>query len=139
MITLFNTMTSEKTEFKPIKDKSVGIYVCGVTVYDYTHIGHARSSVVFDVIRRVFIHNGYNVTFVKNFTDIDDKIINRANEKGIEWKELAEKFILEHDKDMDSLFIMRPDYTPKATEYIDKMMDVYEFLKSQQSKAIPIL
>lgn len=123
MITLFNTMTSEKTEFKPIKDKSVGIYVCGVTVYDYTHIGHARSSVVFDVIRRVFIHNGYNVTFVKNFTDIDDKIINRANEKGIEWKELAEKFILEHDKDMDSLFIMRPDYTPKATEYIDKMID----------------
>ncbi len=123
MITLFNTMTSEKTEFKPIKDKSVSMYVCGVTVYDYTHIGHARSSVVFDVIRRVFIYNGYNVTFVKNFTDIDDKIINRANEKGINWKELAENFIVEHDKDMDSLFIMRPDYTPKATEYIDKMID----------------
>lgn len=123
MITLYDTMTGDKREFKPIKDNNVGMYVCGVTVYDYTHIGHARSSVVFDVIRRIFIHNGYNVTFVKNYTDIDDKIINRANERGINWKKLAETFIDEHDKDMDSLFIMRPNYTPKATDYIDKMIE----------------
>ncbi|MBQ3034115.1 MAG: cysteine--tRNA ligase [Deferribacterales bacterium] len=122
MITIYNTMTSDKVDFKPIKEGQASMYVCGVTVYDYTHIGHARSSVVFDVIRRVFIDNGYKVTFVKNFTDIDDKIINRANERNINWKELAEKFIEEHDKDMDSLFIMRPDFTPRATDYIDKMI-----------------
>lgn len=123
MITVYNSMTSKKEGFIPIKEGKAGIYVCGVTVYDYTHIGHARSSVVFDVIRRVFIHNGYEVTFVKNFTDIDDKIIKRANEWGENWKELSERFIKEHDKDMDSLFILRPDYTPRATDYIDKMID----------------
>lgn len=125
---IYNTMVSEKEEFKPIRPGKVGIYVCGVTVYDYTHIGHARSSVVFDVIRRQFIDSGYEVTFVKNFTDIDDKIINRANEKGEKWNELAGFFIEEHNKDMDSLFIMRPDNTPKATEYIHKMIDFCERL-----------
>lgn len=128
MITVYNSMTSKKETFVPIKEGKVGIYVCGVTVYDYTHIGHARSSVVFDVIRRVFLHNGYDVIFVKNFTDIDDKIIKRANERGENWKELSERFIKEHDKDMDSLFIMRPDYTPRATDYINKMINYCERL-----------
>lgn len=104
------------------------MYVCGVTVYDYTHIGHGRSSVAFDVIRRFFEYKGYDVTFVKNFTDVDDKIINRANENHELWSELSERFIKEHDADMDSLYIKRPTYTPMATKYIEKMIDYCERL-----------
>lgn len=127
-ITLYNTMTSKKEEFKPINEGKVGMYVCGVTVYDYTHIGHGRSSVAFDVIRRFFEYKGYDVTFVKNFTDVDDKIINRANENQEAWSELAERFIKEHDIDMDSLYIKRPTYTPMATKYIEKMINYCERL-----------
>ena len=97
-ISLYNTMTNKKEEFKPINEGKVGMYVCGVTVYDYTHIGHGRSSVAFDVIRRYFEYCGYDVTFVKNFTDVDDKIINRANENKELWSELALRFIKEHDE-----------------------------------------
>lgn len=122
-ITLYNTMTSKKEEFKPITEGKVGIYVCGVTVYDYTHIGHGRSSVAFDVIRRYFEYAGYEVTFVKNFTDVDDKIINRANESNQLWSALSLRFIEEHDKDMESLFILPPTHTPMATKYIDKMIE----------------
>jgi cysteinyl-tRNA synthetase len=121
-------MTSKKEEFKPIVEGKVGMYVCGVTVYDYTHIGHGRSSVAFDVIRRFFEYKGYDVTFVKNFTDVDDKIINRANENHELWSELSERFIKEHDADMDSLYIKRPTYTPMATKYIEKMIDYCERL-----------
>lgn len=127
-ITLYNTMTSKKEEFKPINEGKVGMYVCGVTVYDYTHIGHGRSSVAFDVIRRFFEYKGYDVTFVKNFTDVDDKIINRANENHELWSDLSERFIKEHDVDMDSLYIKRPTYTPMATKYIDKMINYCERL-----------
>lgn len=127
-ITLYNTMTSKKEEFKPINESKVGMYVCGVTVYDYTHIGHGRSSVAFDVIRRFFEYKGYDVTFVKNFTDVDDKIINRANENHELWRDLSERFIKEHDTDMDSLYIKRPTYTPMATKYIDKMINYCERL-----------
>ena len=127
-ITLYNTMTSKKEEFKPINEGKVGMYECGVTVYDYTHIGHGRSSVAFDVIRRFFEYKGYDVTFVKNFTDVDDKIINRANENHEAWSELSERFIKEHDTDMDSLYIKRPTYTPMATKYIEKMINYCERL-----------
>ena len=127
-ITLYNTMTSKKEEFKPINESKVGMYVCGVTVYDYTHIGHGRSSVAFDVIRRFFEYKGYDVTFVKNFTDVDDKIINRANENHELWRDLSERFIKEHDTDMDSLYIKRPTYTPMATKYIEKMINYCERL-----------
>lgn len=127
-IMLYNTMSSKKEEFRPIHEGKVGMYVCGVTVYDYTHIGHGRSSVAFDVIRRFFEYKGYDVTFVKNFTDVDDKIINRANENHEKWNELAARFIQEHDKDMDSLYIKRPTYTPHATEYIEKMINYCERL-----------
>ena len=127
-ISLYNTMTNKKEEFKPIHEGKVGMYVCGVTVYDYTHIGHGRSSVAFDVIRRYFEYCGYNVTFVKNFTDVDDKIINRANENKELWSELALRFIKEHDKDMDSLYIKKPTYTPMATKYIEKMINYCERL-----------
>ena len=127
-ISLYNTMTNKKEEFKPINEGKVGMYVCGVTVYDYTHIGHGRSSVAFDVIRRYFEYCGYDVTFVKNFTDVDDKIINRANENKELWSQLALRFIKEHDEDMDSLYIKRPTYTPMATKYIEKMINYCERL-----------
>lgn len=122
-ILLYNTLSSKKEVFKPLVPGKVGMYVCGVTVYDFTHIGHGRSSVVFDVIRKFFEYAGFEVTFVKNFTDVDDKIINRANENNESWDNLANRFIEEHDKDMDSLYIKRPSNTPKATMYIDKMID----------------
>ncbi|BAI80314.1 cysteinyl-tRNA synthetase [Deferribacter desulfuricans SSM1] len=128
MLIIFNTLTGKKEEFIPLQDNKVRMYVCGVTVYDYCHIGHARSSVVFDIIRRYLIYKEYDVTFVKNFTDIDDKIIKRSNEENIHWKELTEKFIKEHDYDMEKLNIMPPDFTPKATEFIDEMIKLCEKL-----------
>lgn len=131
MIRLFNTLKKDKEEFIPANGKKVGIYVCGVTVYDLCHVGHARSAVVFDVIRKYLIFKGYDVTFVKNFTDIDDKIIRRSNELGISWQELTEKYILAHDEDMDSLHVLRPDQTPKATDFIPEMIEMCENLISK--------
>ncbi len=128
MIKLYNTLKRQKENFVSINENKVNMYVCGVTVYDYCHIGHARSSVVFDVIRRYLIYKGYDVTFVKNFTDIDDKIIKRSNEENIDWKELTAKFIKEHNTDMDSLNILPPDETPKATEYINEMIELTQKL-----------
>ncbi|WP_415238867.1 cysteine--tRNA ligase [Seleniivibrio woodruffii] len=128
MLNVYNTLTGQKEVFKPISGNRVKIYVCGVTVYDYCHIGHARSATVFDVIRRYLMHKGFEVTFVKNFTDIDDKIIKRSNEQGILWTELTDKFIKEHDADMDALNILRPDHTPKATDYIGGMIKMCETL-----------
>jgi cysteinyl-tRNA synthetase len=128
MLQVYNTIKNSKEEFKPIKDNKVNIYVCGVTVYDNCHIGHARSSVVFDVIRRYLIYKGFNVQFVKNFTDIDDKIIKRSNEENIFWKDLTEKYIVEHDNDMAALNILTPDHTPKATEYINEMIELTQKL-----------
>jgi len=125
---IFNTMTLKKESFEPIHDNEVRMYVCGVTVYDDCHIGHARSSVVFDVIRKYLKYKGYKVIFVKNFTDIDDKIINRSNELGISWKELTDRYIKSHDDDMTALMVERPDYTPKATEFINEMINLCEKL-----------
>lgn len=124
MLKIFNTMTNQKEVFTPINDNEVKMYVCGVTVYDFCHIGHARSSIVFDTIRRYLIYKGYKVTFVKNFTDVDDKIIKKSNETGKRIAEVTSMFIKAHDEDMDRLNIMRPDYTPKATEFIDEMIDL---------------
>lgn len=122
-ITLYNTMTSKKEAFVPISSGKAAIYVCGVTVYDYVHIGHGRSAVAFDVIRRFLEYAGYDVAFVKNFTDIDDKIIKRAIENNEDWRALSLRFIDEHNRDMDSLYVKRPTNTPMATEYIDKMIE----------------
>ncbi|MCX8111334.1 MAG: cysteine--tRNA ligase [Syntrophorhabdaceae bacterium] len=127
-INIFNTFTGKKEPFKPIKDSSVGIYVCGVTVYDHCHIGHARSAIVFDVIIRYLLERGYEVTSVKNFTDIDDKIIKRSIEEGISWREVSEKYIGSFYEDMDSLNILRPTYEPRATEHIDDMIRLVETL-----------
>lgn len=128
MIKVFNTLKKEKEDFKPLNDNKVGMYVCGVTVYDLCHIGHARSAVVFDVIRRYFLYRGYDVTFVKNFTDIDDKIIKRSNETSVSWRELTKKYMEAHDADMDSLNVKRPDQTPKATDFISEMIAMCENL-----------
>jgi len=124
---VFDTLSGQKTEFKP-EGKTVNIYVCGVTVYDECHIGHAMSYVIFDAIRRYLEFRGYKVKHVQNFTDIDDKIINRANQLGISSTELAEKYIGEYFKDMDALNIKRATVYPKATEEVPKIIEVIQGL-----------
>jgi cysteinyl-tRNA synthetase len=114
----YNTMTGQKEEFKPIEDKKVGIYVCGITAYDICHVGHARSAVVFDVITKYLKYRGYNVNYVKNFTDVDDKIIKKADAEGVSISEISERYIREHNEDMDALGVARPTVAPKATENI---------------------
>ena len=128
---IYNTLSRNKEEFIPIADGHVGMYVCGVTVYDYCHVGHARSAVVFDVIYRYLQHLGYEVNYVRNFTDIDDKIIKRANEELIPCEELTEKFIQAFYDDMDTLNIARPTAEPKATEHIDTMIKMITSLIEQ--------
>ena len=124
---VFNTLSGQKEEFRP-KGKTVNIYVCGVTVYDDCHIGHAMSYVLFDVIRRYLEFKGYKVKHVQNFTDIDDKIINRANQLGVSSSELAGKYIHEYFRDMDALNIERAHVYPKATEEIPKIIEVIQGL-----------
>ncbi len=125
---IFNTQTRKKEEFHPVNEGKVGIYVCGITAYDVCHVGHARSAVVFDVITRYLRYRGYEVTYVKNFTDVDDKIIERARreERGI--AEVAEQYIRAHDEDMGALGVARPTATPRATEHIDGMVRLVETL-----------
>ncbi|MEA3545077.1 MAG: cysteine--tRNA ligase [Thermodesulfobacteriota bacterium] len=119
---VYNTMSGKKEEFHPLVPGKVGMYVCGVTVYDYCHIGHARANIVFDIIFRYLQFSGYETTYVRNYTDVDDKIINRANEREISCQELAEEFIIAFDKDMDSLGLVKPTHEPRATEYIQKII-----------------
>ncbi|MDR3088536.1 MAG: cysteine--tRNA ligase [Desulfobulbaceae bacterium] len=121
---IFNTLTGKKDPIKPMEPGHVKLYVCGITAYDYCHIGHARSVLAFDMLARYLRFSGYNVTYVRNFTDIDDKIINRATEKGVPWDELARRFIDEFHIDMDALGALRPDVEPKATEHIEEMIDL---------------
>jgi cysteinyl-tRNA synthetase len=121
---LYNTLTRRKEAFNPIESGKVGIYACGITAYDVCHVGHARSAVVFDVITRYLRYRGYEVTFVKNFTDVDDKIIQKSNAEGVGISEISERFIKEHDEDMKKLGVIRPTVTPKATEHIDGMIDL---------------
>ncbi len=133
-IKIHNTLTGKKEEFKPIKKDRVGMYVCGPTVYDDPHIGHARSAYIFDVIRRYFKYKKIKVKFVRNVTDVDDKIINKAKEefKGEDISSAAEKvsdkYLKSYHKYMDSLGIGRPDKEPKATRYIKKMKDFIALL-----------
>ncbi|PLX83238.1 MAG: cysteine--tRNA ligase [Desulfuromonas sp.] len=125
---LFNTLTRQKEEFRPLQPGKVGMYVCGVTVYDYCHIGHARANIVFDIIYRYLRYAGYEVNYVRNYTDVDDKIINRANERGIDSRELAEEFIRAFDKDMAALGLDLPTHQPKATEHIPEILAIIEKL-----------
>lgn len=129
---LYNTLTRKKEEFKPIKEKNVGIYVCGPTVYNYIHVGNARPIVVFDTLRRYFIYKGYNVKFVSNFTDIDDKIINKAKDEDIDFREITKKYIQAYLDNVSGLNFDEEDTIhPKATEYIDEMI---KFVKTLEDK-----
>ncbi len=119
---LYNTMSQKKEEFSPLQSGEARMYACGVTVYDFCHIGHARAAVAFDVIRRHLADSGFRVTYVRNYTDIDDKIIKRANETGKTWKEVAETYIAAHDQDMAALGVRRADHEPKATGYIREIV-----------------
>jgi cysteinyl-tRNA synthetase len=121
-IKIYNTITRTKEIFTPIDPQNVKIYVCGITSYDFCHIGHARSALAFDMIVRYLRYRGYKVTYIRNFTDIDDKIIARAAEQGTSTEELANRFIREFYTDMDALGIERPTLEPKATEHIDDMI-----------------
>jgi len=127
-IKVFNTLTEKKEEFTPLKDKVVKMYVCGPTVYDHAHIGHARSAVVFDVIRRWLEYRGYEVIYVRNYTDIDDKIIRRAKEEGIPWNKVAEKYIASYEEDMRALNVKEPTYKPRVTEHIKEIIEVIKGL-----------
>lgn len=121
---IYNSLTRKKEEFKPIHEGKVGIYACGPTVYNYFHIGNARPFITFDVLRRQLEREGYQVTFVQNFTDIDDKMIRRANEEGITVKELAERFIAEYYVDAEALGIRPATVHPKATEHITEIIQL---------------
>jgi len=128
---IFNSHTKQKEEFKAIKDNEVKIYVCGPTVYDDAHLGHARSSISFDLLRRTLEKNNYKVTFVKNFTDIDDKIINKMNKTGETLKEITEFYIDSYLSDMNKLNVKRADIEPKATESLDAIFELIQALKDK--------
>jgi cysteinyl-tRNA synthetase len=125
---LYNTLTKKKEAFVPLEEGKVGMYVCGITAYDLCHIGHARSAVVFDVIYRYLKYRGYDVTYVKNFTDVDDKIIGKAIAEGTDIFDISERHIKEHNEDMDRLGIARPTVAPKATENIKGMIRLIDTL-----------
>ncbi|HZK21132.1 MAG TPA: cysteine--tRNA ligase [Oscillospiraceae bacterium] len=128
---IYNTLTRKKEEFVPLEDGKVKIYVCGPTVYNYIHIGNARPLCVFDVLRRYLEYRGFDVTFVQNFTDIDDKIIIKANEEGVTSKEIAEKYIKEYKIDVEGLFVKEATIHPKATENIG---EIIKFIKTLVDK-----
>jgi len=123
-IHLYNSMTQKKEKFIPLKENQVTMYVCGVTVYDHAHIGHARAAVIFDVIYRYLKYRGFTVTYVRNFTDVDDKIINRANKEGVSWKTIAETYIREYTDDTRALGNETPTLEPLATEHIPDMIKI---------------
>ena len=122
-IYIYNSLTRKKEEFTPLNPPQVKIYTCGVTVYDESHIGHARSLYIFDLIRRYLATRGFAVKFVRNITDIDDKIINRANELKTDWKELVKKYIARYNEDLEALGIPKGDEEPRATENIPEMVN----------------
>jgi cysteinyl-tRNA synthetase len=127
-LNIYNTLSRKKEPFQPLVEGKVGIYVCGVTVYDFSHIGHARAAVVFDIIVRYLKHKGYEVTYVRNYTDVDDKIINKAQKEGVDARTIAERYIGEYDRDMESLMVEKPTVTPRATEHIPEMIGLIEKL-----------
>ena len=127
-VQLYNTLTRKKEPFVPLEEGRVKMYVCGVTVYDHCHLGHARAAIVFDVIHRYFEYRGYEVNFVCNFTDVDDKIIARARRLKVPIGELTEKFIGEYYDDMDALGVQRADAAPRATENVAGMIEMIEKL-----------
>jgi cysteinyl-tRNA synthetase len=131
MLRIYNTLCRDKQEFRPIEPGKVRMYVCGMTVYDYCHLGHARVMVMFDVVQRWLRASGYDVTYVRNITDIDDKIIRRARENGETMQALTERFIRAMDEDSAALGVQRPDHEPRATQYVQGMLDMITTLQSR--------
>src|SRR3989475_6173626 len=131
MLKIFNTLTGRKDPFEPLVPGQVRMYVCGVTVYDDVHLGHARSAVVFDVIRRYLEYRGFNVTFVKNFTDVDDKIINRARELSLPWQAVTARYIDAYYRDMGCLGVRPATVEPKATEHMAEIIRLIHVLLEQ--------
>jgi cysteinyl-tRNA synthetase len=133
MIHIYNTLSRKKDKFQPIHEGKVGFYLCGPTVYDKAHLGHGRSATAFDIIRRYFIYRGFDVNFVSNYTDIDDKMINRANKREISVKDLADEVIPMYKEDYGRLKIMEATTHPKATEYIDSIIDLIKQLERKDA------
>ncbi|MBX5459593.1 MAG: cysteine--tRNA ligase [Steroidobacteraceae bacterium] len=128
MIRIYNSLTGEKEPLQPIRPGHIGMYVCGITVYDYIHIGHARMLTVFDVVQRYLRRRGFNVTYVRNITDIDDKIIRRAAENGESIEQLTERFIKAMDEDCAALGLQKPDVEPRATQHVGHIISMIEQL-----------
>jgi cysteinyl-tRNA synthetase len=128
MLKVYNTLTREKEEFKPLKKGEVGIYVCGVTPYNDPHIGNARPFVVWDVIRRFFKKSGYKVKYIQNFTDVDDKIIRKANEEGVSWSDISDRYIASYFEAMDALGVRRADIYPRVSEHIPDIIAMVQTL-----------
>jgi cysteinyl-tRNA synthetase len=131
MLKIYNTLARDKQEFRPIEPGKVRMYVCGMTVYDFCHLGHARVMVIFDVVQRWLRASGYDVTYVRNITDIDDKIIRRAQENNEPVAVLTERFIRAMDEDAAALGVQKPSAEPRATEYVSGMLDMISVLKSR--------
>ncbi len=127
-LSIYNTLTRQKEEFKPIHDGKVGMYVCGMTVYDLCHMGHGRVMVAFDVIVRYLRHKGYEVNYIRNITDIDDKIITRANENGEPFNVLVDRMVEAMNEDFGALGVIRPNAEPKATDHIDGILNMVQTL-----------
>lgn len=134
---VYNTLTRRKETFVPIEEGKVRMYVCGPTVYNFIHIGNARPMIVFDTVRRYFEYKGYDVNYVSNFTDVDDKIIKKANEEGVDASVISERYIKEAKTDMEGLNVKEATYHPKATEEIDGMIEMIETL-IEKGHAYPV-
>jgi len=131
MLKIYNTLTKQKEQFKPLIDGKVGMYVCGVTIYDYCHIGHGRTFVAFDTVARYLRFSGYDLTFIRNITDVDDKIIKRANENNETCDQLTQRFTKAMHQDFDALNMIRPDIEPRVTDHMPEVIEMIEALISK--------
>lgn len=131
MLHIYNSLSGKKEQFEPIRPGKVSMYVCGITVYDLCHVGHARSSLVFDVVVRALRFLGYDVTYVRNITDIDDKIIRRAHDNGESWQVLADRMVVAMHEDEASLGVLSPDREPRATQHIQDMITLIQMLQEK--------
>ena len=129
---IFNTLSGEKDEFVPLTPGRVRMYVCGVTVYDSAHLGHCRFLITFDVIYRYLRFLGFDVTYVRNFTDVDDKIIKRANEEQVSWETITQRYIGEFHQDGEALGLFAPSVEPLATQHIAEIIDIIEQLEAKE-------
>lgn len=125
---LYNTLSRQVESFEPLNPPRVTMYVCGITAYDSSHLGHARSAIIFDVLYRLLRHLGYEVVYVRNITDIDDKIINRANNEGVSWQVITERYTREYQREMQILKALEPTFEPKASEHISEMIEMIKSL-----------